>query len=178
MLKARTTLVLAAAGLGALLAGCGDGEEARCRTRSGFPVPRFVALKSGEVNARNGPGEDQKILWVWRVRNMPLEVVAESRDWRKVRGPDGQAAWVKKQLVDGSRTVMRAKGGDLPLLAEPKAGARPVAFLRAGAVATQEKNAHGWSQVRAGGVKGWAPEGELWGAGPEPSCAPAKKPRG
>jgi SH3-like domain-containing protein len=166
-----------ATGLALALAGCGEGEATKCRTRSGFPVPRFVTLKSGEVNARNGPGEDHRILWVWRVRGMPLEVVAESRDWRKVRGPDGATAWVKKQLVDGGRSVIRTRPGDLPLRAEPRGDSRIVAYLRSGAVAAQLKAEKGWSRLQAGGVRGWAPQSEVWGGGPEPVCTPARQPR-
>ena len=71
------------------LSGCNGGGEAACDTPSTLPVPRFVSLKFGEVYARKGPGEDHRILWVWRSKGMPLEVVAETSDWRRVRGPDG-----------------------------------------------------------------------------------------
>lgn len=169
---------LAAVGVCALLAACGEGETARCKTPSGFPVPRFVALKSGEVNARNGPGLDQRILWVWRVRRMPVMVVAESREWRKVRGPDGGEAWLKEQMVDGSRTAMRVKPGNLPLLAEPRQGARVTAYLRSGAVASQIKAENGWSKLEAGGASGWAPDSEIWGGGPKPACTGVRVPAG
>jgi SH3-like domain-containing protein len=33
-------------------------------TPSGLPVPRWVTLKFGQVNARAGPGDDYKLLWV------------------------------------------------------------------------------------------------------------------
>lgn len=177
MLKPRAAAVLAA--LASLaLAGCGEAQATRCKTKSGFPVPRFVSLKSGEVNARNGPGEDHRILWTWRVKNLPLLVVAESREWRKVRDPQGGTAWVKAQMVDTARSVMRVKPRELPLLAEPKPGAKVVAYLRSGAVALQLKNAKGWSRLQAGGEKGWAPEGEVWGGGPEPGCEGVKVPAG
>ena len=169
---------LASFAIAALLAGCGEAEATKCKTRSGFPVPRFVSLKSGEVNARNGPGEDHRILWVWRVRNMPLMVVAESREWRKVRAPNGDTAWVKAQMVDGGRSVMRTRPGDLPLLDKPRAGARVVAYLRSGAVAVQLKHKDGWNQLQAGGLKGWAPADEVWGGGPEPDCRGVKVPAG
>lgn len=174
----RPPLILAAVGACVLLAGCGDGEATKCKTRSGFPVPRYVALKSGEVNARSGPGEDYRILWTWRVRDMPLLVIAESREWRKVRGPDGGVAWVKKQLVDGGRSAMRVKPGDLPLLADPREGARVVAYLRSGAVAAQVKHDNGWSKLEAGGESGWARDSEVWGGGPEPDCKGVKVPAG
>ena len=162
----------------ALLAGCGEVEATKCKTRSGFPVPRFVSLKSGEVNARKGPGEDHRILWVWRVKNMPLMVVAESREWRKVRAPNGDEAWVKAQMVDGGSSVMRTRPGDLPLLDKPKQGAKVVAYLRSGAVAIQLKSKDGWNQLRAGGEKGWAPADEVWGGGPTPDCKGVKVPAG
>jgi SH3-like domain-containing protein len=157
---------------GFLLAGCGGGADEVCDTPSKLPVPRFVSLKSGEVNARNGPGEDHRILWVWRVKGLPLKVIAETREWRRVEDPDGGKAWVKLQMVDGRRTVIRKTAGDLALLAEPKPGARVTAYLRAGAVATQTRNEKGWSRLKVGGASGWAPEGEVWGAGPEPVCTP------
>ena len=169
---------LALFAIAALLAGCGEAEATKCKTRSGFPVPRFVSLKSGEVNARKGPGEDHRILWVWRVRNMPLMVVAESREWRKVQAPNGDTAWVKAQMVDGGRSVMRTRPGDLPLLDKPKAGAKVVAYLRSGAVAVQLKHRDGWNQLQAGGEKGWAPADEVWGGGPEPDCRGVKVPAG
>jgi SH3-like domain-containing protein len=162
----------------ALVTGCGEAEATKCKTRSGFPVPRFVSLKSGEVNARKGPGEDHRILWVWRVKNMPLMVVAESRDWRKVRAPNGDEAWVKAQMVDGGSSVMRTRPGDLPLLEKPKAGARTVAYLRSGAVAVQRKHKDGWNQLRAGGEEGWAPADEVWGGGPAPDCKGVRVPAG
>lgn len=169
---------LALFAIAALLAGCGEAEATKCKTRSGFPVPRFVSLKSGEVNARKGPGEDHRILWVWRVKNMPLMVVAESREWRKVRSPAGDTAWVKAQMVDGGRSVMRTRPGELPLLDKPKVGAKVVAYLRSGAVAAQLKHKDGWNQLQAGGVKGWAPADEVWGGGPEPDCKGVKVPAG
>ena len=162
----------------ALVTGCGEAEATKCKTRSGFPVPRFVSLKSGEVNARKGPGEDHRILWVWRVKNMPLMVVAESRDWRKVRAPNGDEAWVKAQMVDGGSSVMRTRPGDLPLLEKPKPGARTVAYLRSGAVAVQRKHKDGWNQLKAGGEEGWAPADEVWGGGPAPDCKGVRVPAG
>ena len=177
MLKRRALPI--AIGLAVLaMAGCGEAQATRCKTKSGFPVPRFVSLKSGEVNARNGPGEDHRILWTWRVKNLPLVVIAESREWRKVRDPQGGTAWVKAQMVDPGRSVMRTRPGDLAMLAEPKEGARVVAYLRSGAVALQLKNDGGWSRLQAGGEKGWVPEAEVWGGGPEPDCRGVKVPAG
>jgi len=55
------------------------------------------------------------VLWVWRWKGRPLEVMAETSDWRRVRGPDGATAWAHKRGLDGRLTVMRVKPGATPV---------------------------------------------------------------
>ena len=155
-----------------VLAGCAGRGQKVCDTPSTLPVPRFVSLKFGEVYARKGPGEDHRILWVWRSKGMPLEVVAETSDWRRVRGPDGVEAWAHKRGLDGKLTVMRVKPGRLPMRAAPKADARVVAFLAPNAVAALDKSEDGWRRIKASGETGWAPAAEVWGAGGPTPCRP------
>lgn len=155
----------------ALSACNGQGQEA-CDTPSTLPVPRFVSLKFGEVYARKGPGEDYRILWVWRSKGLPLEVVAETSDWRRVRAPDGSIAWAHKRGIDGRMTVMRVKPGPVAMLSSPKPGARVVAWLSPNAVAGLEKSDGDWRKVKAGGETGWVPASEVWGAGAPTPCRP------
>ena len=51
----------------------------------GLPVPRFVTLRSDEVNVRTGPGERYPIEWVFTRKGMPVEILAEFDVWRKIR---------------------------------------------------------------------------------------------
>jgi len=158
-----------------LLVGCDRKGEAECDTPSRLPVPRFVALEYNTINARNGPGEDHRILWTWRAKGMPVEVIAETASWRRVRGPDGAAAWVHKRGLDGSLMVMRVKPAAVALLAEPKAGAKVTAWLRPNAVATLEKSEGDWRKVKASGRSGWVQAGEVWGAGAPTPCVPRER---
>ena len=80
--------LLAAAALGAGLV-FGVAEAAPDRpTPSGLPVPRYVSLKFDKVNARSGPGDDHRLLFVYRVRGLPMQVVAETAEWRRVCDPE------------------------------------------------------------------------------------------
>ena len=63
-----------------------------------MPVPRYVSLKFDKVNARAGPGDDHKLLFVYRVRGLPLQVIAETSEWRRVCDPEGTLAWVHKRV--------------------------------------------------------------------------------
>ena len=84
--------------------------------------------------------------------------------------PDGQSAWVHRRTVDGARTVFRVKAQALPLDEKPDPRSAVRAFLAPRAVADLGKCSGGWCEVNAGGVRGWAPEGELWGVGDAPHC--------
>ena len=117
--------------LAALLAGCGEhaseGTDCpaadRAKTVSGFCVPRWVSLKHGEVMGRKGPGKDYPAQWVYRVRGLPVQVVAETEEWRRVCDPDGGAAWVHRSEIDGRRTVMSLAPAPAAMRRAPRDGA-------------------------------------------------------
>jgi SH3-like domain-containing protein len=169
--------VLAPVAMLALKTGAEAGEAPR-RTPSGLPVPRYVSLKFGEVNARAGPGDDYKLLWTYRVRGLPLQVIAETADWRRVCDPEGSMAWVHQRTVDTRRNVMRTRAEPLPMLRRPEVKAQTVALLSGRALASLETCREGWCRIEAGRAKGWAPAGELWGTDERPQCRPsATRPR-
>ncbi|HTI66982.1 MAG TPA: SH3 domain-containing protein [Caulobacteraceae bacterium] len=147
--------------------------QAQRRTPSGLPVPRYVSLKFGEVNARAGPGDDYRLLWTYRARGLPLQVIAETPDWRRVCDPEGATAWVHQRTVDTRRTVMRLKPQPLPIRRRPAAASPPAAMLAGRSLAALESCRDGWCQVSAGRAKGWAPAAELWGADDRQQCRPA-----
>lgn len=157
------------------LAGCNRQGEQVCDTPSRLPVPRFVALEYNTINARKGPSEEHRILWTWHAKGMPVEVIAETTDWRKVRGPDGAPAWVHKRGLDGRSMVMRTKPGSVALVAQPKDGAKVVAWLKPNAVAALEKSEGEWRKVKASGRSGWVKASEVWGAGGPTPCMPRER---
>lgn len=162
-----------------LLGACRPGEPAQAAgggsgrsTPSGLPVPRYVSLKFNEVNARGGPGDDYKLLWTYRVRNLPLQVIAETSDWRRVCDPDGGLAWVHQRTVDTRRTVMRTQAEPVDLRRRPSAEAPVVARLAGRAIAALDDCKDGWCRIAAGKVEGWVPQGEVWGAAEGARCRP------
>ena len=86
------------------------------QTPSGMPVPRYVSLKFDKVNARAGPGDDHKLLFVYRVKGLPLQVIAETSEWRRVCDPEGTLAWVHKRVTDGRRTTINMSAQPVAML--------------------------------------------------------------
>lgn len=133
---------------------------------SGLPVPRFVSLKSGEVNLREGPSDSHRILWTYKRRNLPVEVTAEFDVWRRVRDRDGVVGWINKALLDGERYVIIAASTNVALLERADAGAAVEAWLEPGVLARLE-SCHGiWCELEIQGITGFVPRAELWGVYP------------
>jgi SH3-like domain-containing protein len=133
-------------------------------------VPRYVSLKFADVNARAGPGDDSRLLWVYHVRGLPVQVVAETDEWRRICDPEGGLAWVHKRTTDGRRTVMRLSAQPLPLLASPRPDGRVKAYLKGRALADLDRCDKGWCRIKAGSASGWAPAAEVWGTQEAAQC--------
>lgn len=141
-------------------------------TPSGQPVPRYVATRFKEVNARGGPGDDYKLLWTYRAVGIPLQVVQETFDWRRVCDPDGGLAWVHRRTVDGDRRVMNRAAQPISLRAAPKPEARQVALLSPHSTAALGPCKTGWCRIKAGRVAGFVPQEAVWGVDDARQCRP------
>jgi SH3-like domain-containing protein len=157
------------------LAACSRHAEAPAadagrKTPSGQPVPRYVSLKFDKVNARAGPADDSRLLWIYHARGLPLQVVAETDEWRRVCDPSGAVAWVHRRTVGDRHTVMNTGNTGLGLRARPTEAAGETAVLVGRAVADLKGCQGGWCQVSVGHAKGWAPEAVLWGTSDALQC--------
>ena len=138
---------------------------------SGLPLPRFVSLKSGRVNLRVGPGINYAVEWMYLKSGLPMEIVQEYDNWRKVRDADGTEGWINQSLLSGRRTAVvapwqRTKNEAISLLAEARNEARAVAKLEPGVIGTLRLCNGEWCQMEVAGHRGWINQAQLWGAYP------------
>ncbi len=146
-----------------------DGASRNTGTVTGLPLPRFVSLKAGEVNARVGPGGDYQIAWVFRRAGLPVEVLAEYENWRQVRDSDGGTGWVAAPLTSARRTAVVApwiKDHTLFRLTSSRGGSTAVANIEPGAIVDIVRCDGDDCEVYAGKQNGWAPQKNLWGVYP------------
>ena len=131
---------------------------------SGQPLPRFVSLRSGEVNMRIGPGEQYPIDWVYQRAGMPMEVLAEYYAWRRVRDWRGTEGWIHTSMLSGRRAMV-VSGDVRHLRTEPDARAPSVANVEQGTIGRllECPASSTWCQVEIEGFKGWLRRGEFWG---------------
>jgi SH3-like domain-containing protein len=136
---------------------------------SGLPIPRFVSLKPDKVNVRAGPTRHHDVTWQYTRSGLPVEITAESDNWRRIRDWEGSEGWVYHSLLSGRRTVLvtsKAAEELIPLHSEPTAGSRMVAQLQAGVIGTVKRCNGKWCQISGGGFSGWIAQERLWGVYP------------
>ena len=136
---------------------------------SGLPLPRFVSLKRNKLNVRKGPSTDHRVMWIYTSKGYPVEVIAESDNWRRIRDAQGEEGWVFHSLLSGSRTSLVAPWGEatqVPLLSEPHSGAPAVASLGSGVMGLINKCTGEWCMIGVPGFSGWIKQDQLWGVYP------------
>ena len=104
LLTAGRRMLLAIAAMAALLAGemqPASAAEMAIGAKSGLPVPRFVSLKPDRVNVRGGPTREHEVAWVYTRAGLPVEITAESDNWRRIRDAEGSEGWVYHSMLSG-----------------------------------------------------------------------------
>lgn len=131
-----------------------------------LPLPRYVSMKAHEGNVRRGPSLTHRIDWVFKRRDMPLQITAEHGHWRRVQDRDGAGGWVHYALLSGVRTVI-VEQDMLPVHNRPDPQTPMVAAFELGVVARLGTCIEEWCKVTAGGYRGWARKSHLWGVRPD-----------
>jgi SH3-like domain-containing protein len=136
-------------------------------SKTSLPVPRFVSLKSDKVNVRKGPSSDQSIVWVFSRAGLPVEVIAESDNWRRVRDSEGADGWVFHSLLSARRTVLVApwaKGDErVPLYSSTSTSSRAVAELQSGVLGSVVTCDGSWCELSVDDYSGYVQQDQLWG---------------
>lgn len=156
----RASLALAAIAL--LFSGSMALGETKRGTVTNLPLPRFVSMRANEGNVRRGPSLTHRIDWVFKRRDMPLQITAEHGHWRKVRDRDGAGGWVHYALLSGVRTVLIEKEMT-PVHSRPDPASQISAHFETGVVARLGECSESWCKISAGGYRGWVPKTVLWG---------------
>lgn len=130
---------------------------------NGLKLPRFVSLDADKVNLRTGPGQRYPIDWVLTRRDMPVEIIAQFENWRRIREWDGTTGWVQQNLLTGKRHAIVAKGDVRPIHRYPDPASAFVARAEPGVIGRLTECRDSWCKIEAQSVTGWMRRADLWG---------------
>jgi SH3-like domain-containing protein len=147
--------------------------QATSKGASGLPLPRFASIKATRMNMRVGPGTEYAAAWLYTRPGLPVEIIAEFENWRRIRDADGTEGWVYHSMLSGRRTAVAApwmeKKGDKIFVNMRDAAnkeAPVIAKLQPGVVMTLDECNGNWCKAETDGTDGWVSQAEIWGAYP------------
>ena len=173
-----TCLIMLGVALGAFSEAAYAADTEKAGRETGLPLPRFVSLKAQSVNLRVGPGRKYKIAWHYRKKGLPVEVIQEFDQWRRIRDSEGTTGWVLHSLLSSKRTAILApwdvrKDGAVTraVFHEGKKSAHKnastVAKLQSGLLVDVDACESGWCEVEAQSVRFYLKQYKLWGVYPD-----------
>lgn len=141
-------------------------QDASILNPSGLPIPRYVSLKSGEVNVRVGPGKRYPIRYVYKRAALPVQIVEEFAHWRKIKDYEGAGGWVHKGMLSGNRTAMVL---DKPqnLYANPRASDAPIMRAEPTVIGKVKTCLPDWCELEIRKHEGWIRKADIWGVSRE-----------
>ena len=139
-------------------------DSAPAQAQDPLPLPRFVSLHAQSAKLRTGPGKRYPVEWIYVRQDLPMEVIAEYENWRKVRDWHGGEGWVHRTLLTGQRHAIVIED-NLPLHRKPQDDTSIRATLADGVIARVQSciGEDGWCEVSVNRIKGWVPQHALWG---------------
>ena len=130
---------------------------------TGLKIPRFVSLKSDNSNLRVGPSENYPIKLKYIVANMPVEIIDEYKNWRKIIDYQENEGWIHKSLIKSKRfaIVNIPYENDLQVFNKPKGsnvgkiGKKNILEIKTCLI--------NWCKIEYKKNKGWVNKLYLWG---------------
>lgn len=129
---------------------------------SGLPIPRFVSLRSNEINMRVGPGTHYPIKWTYQKKYLPVEIIEEFGHWRRVRDRDGEDGWMHRNLLSGRRSAILLGEPSLLHIA-PREDAAVTVKAEQGTLAHLLECQVEWCALEIQSRIGWSKKESLWG---------------
>lgn len=130
--------------------------------KSGYLVPRYVSLARDTVNVRTGPDGKYPIIWVFKKAGLPVKVIAEYKDWRKIVDSEGAQGWIWGPLLSSKRTALIINQ-EQTLLKKPAKDESVAVIAESGVIGKIRKCHDGWCELNVNGFKGWLEQPDFWG---------------
>ncbi len=130
---------------------------------TGFDIPRFISLKSNEINLRVGPSINYPIELKYIQNNLPVEIIDEFDVWRKIKDSENNIGWLHKSLIQGDRFILTGykNNNDLDLYNRPNGSI--IGAIKKKNILDLESCILYWCKVSVENINGWVLKKNIWG---------------
>ena len=140
-----------------------EGNTSEIGEITGYKIPRFVSLKSNDVNLRVGPSLNYPIKIKYIQKNLPVEIIDEYDAWRQIYDIDGNIGWIHKSLLKGDRygVILSSFNNVASIFNYPKG--HQIGKIGNKNIVEINKCLEKWCFIKIKNKKGWIEKKNLWG---------------
>lgn len=129
-------------------------------------TPYWASISSGEALMRTGPGKNFPGVWLYRRADLPIKVLEQYPQWRKVQDPAGTVGWMQVSLLADTRTAMITGNEPRPMHEQASESAKVRFRAEPGVVGRLSNCAGAWCRFEVGGRTGFIRKAHVWGVDP------------
>ena len=107
----------------------------------------WASLKYNKTYLRTGPSKDNKVIWVYKRKGLPLKILRKKNEWNEVLLPSSQKGWINSSQISKKRNVIIQNNKSLSDMALSKQkqitvkdkNSKTIAYVQEGVIASLNK---------------------------------------
>jgi SH3-like domain-containing protein len=141
--------------VGTLALGAAEAQQRK--------TPYWASISSGEALMRTGPGKNFPGVWLYRRADLPIKVLEQYPQWRKVQDPAGTIGWMQVNLLADTRSGIVTGEEARPLHEQAAETARILYRAEPGVVGRLSECTGAWCRFQVGTRAGYVRKAHVWG---------------
>ena len=137
--------------------------HAKTGSVTGLDIPRYVSLKSNEVNLRVGPSTNYPIELTYTTKNLPVEVIDEFDAWRKIKDHQNTTGWLHKSLIQGDRFILTGYKNNNNVNLYNRPNGNIIGVIKKNNILDLKNCILHWCKVSLENINGWVLKKNIWG---------------
>ena len=130
---------------------------------TGLEIPRYVSIKSDNANIRVGPSKNYPINIKYIIKNLPIKIIDEYNDWRKVEDFENNFGWIHKSLIKGERHGIIKPNETESIIIYNSSDGIPIGEINRGNIVKLKNCKIDWCYIIFERYKGWIKKKYIWG---------------
>ena len=121
----------------------------------------YLMLKNSKVNVRMGPGLDYPVKFIYKKKNLPVKVIDNKENFRKVIDHKKNSGWIHISQLKKVNSVIVLS--NRILFKKPTFNSKPIANIESGKLFVLAKCKKNWCKVSSQNYSGWINMNNVWG---------------
>ena len=121
----------------------------------------FLMLKNNKVNVRYGPSFDYPIKYIYKKKQLPLQLIDKKENFRRIIDHKQNSGWIHISQLKKSNSFITTS--TKILFRKPTKYSKPLAKLDTGRLLLIKKCEKKWCNVKTDHLSGWIDKDNLWG---------------